>query len=596
VVSSYTYVRAWDYSDAAAPYPVAWHEINITKSNGQYNRYIMLGSLVDHEDGFIQGPNGLADDLNGLDDEDGVVMPPLSLGSTVQIPVSVTAYDNSYGFLNAWIDWNGDGDFNDPGEKLTPTPILVTASGLYHINTTVPNDAVTTTPVIARFRIGANMGPAGVNPWGEVEDYEVQIIIPQVIYAASIHQVSGPFPVTGAGQQIDYEVTLVNPGSLPVTNINAAPVFQGSGSGTLSMPAESLISDNILQPGETWSYTAAYIVTQNDLNTLTDLESSIAFTSAEIQGSIVATAITPIQRMPELMVNITASPGAGLMVGDIVTLNHSVFNNGNVTLGNVGLMTSNNGAGLMGAVLPAFVSTMDPGASAQFISSYEVTAADVIAQLPVQFQTLAHGLFNGLGYTAPDNAVITMKPNVHEVDLSALEATLIMDFVELNWATRFEINNANFEIMRRHEQEQHFVYVGSVSGAGSSISPNQYFYLDNVTGLPAGRVFYKLQVSEQTASVLIQKNTGMAESSNPQQLGLSIYPLPPSDVIYVTIFGLEQTEAEVRLLNAAGQLLNIRKEKINNQFQIDVSKLPAGMYLINVITGDDVVIEKFVKP
>jgi hypothetical protein len=259
LVSSYTFVRAWDYSDAAAPYPVAWHEINVTRQTGQYLRYVMLGNVVDHEDGFISGPNGLADDLDGIDDEDGVIMPPLFPGANVQIPVTVTVYDNSYGFLNAWIDWNGDGDFNDPGEKLTPTAILVNSSGTYNIPVNVPVSAVTTQPVIARFRIGANLGPAGANPWGEVEDYEVLINVPQVNVVASMNQSNGPVPVTTPGQILEYEISLSNVGLIPVSNITATKVFPGSGAGSLSAPVESMISDLILQPGETWSYSATYM-------------------------------------------------------------------------------------------------------------------------------------------------------------------------------------------------------------------------------------------------------------------------------------------------------------------------------------------------
>jgi hypothetical protein len=300
--------------------------------------------------------------------------------------------------------------------------------------------------------------------------------------------------------------------------------------------------------------------------------------------------------MPSLEIDILATPNSGLKPGDMVILTHVVTNTGNVTLGNVGVATLHNGTGIMGAVLPSFTTAMDPGSVVSYSSSYEVSPGDVIAQLPVQFSTLVHGLFDGLGYTDPDNVLITMKSGYHDVNMISLEAQLVMDIVELDWSTRFEINNPVFEILRRHEKEQQFTSVGTVTGAGNSISPNHYFYLDNVSGLSAGKVFYKLQVSDQIADVSLQNSTGITESGNGTGISLNIYPLPSTDVINVTIFGHKQNMAEVRLFNAAGQLLDMRKEMVNSQFRIDVSTLPAGVYFINAMTGDDVITEKFVKP
>ncbi len=54
-------------------------------------------------------PAADGDDLNNIDDEDGVVFPPLTRGLTASISVTIVGI----GYLNAWIDWNGDGDFND---------------------------------------------------------------------------------------------------------------------------------------------------------------------------------------------------------------------------------------------------------------------------------------------------------------------------------------------------------------------------------------------------------------------------------------------------------------------------------------------------
>ncbi|MEN8251551.1 MAG: GEVED domain-containing protein, partial [Bacteroidota bacterium] len=136
-VSSYTYVKALDYGDAPLSYGEAFHEINVFKTAGNYTHYIYLGTSIDPEPSNQDSVDADGDDTNGIDDEDGVIMPSLVRGATVNIPVVVTSHNLSdFSTLNAWFDWNGDGDFGDSGEAI---PLeLVMGSGTFYIEVTVP--------------------------------------------------------------------------------------------------------------------------------------------------------------------------------------------------------------------------------------------------------------------------------------------------------------------------------------------------------------------------------------------------------------------------------------------------------------------------
>ena len=82
--------------------------------------------------------------------------------------------------LSAWIDWNGDGDFLDTGERIA-TNTLVAASGTVNLSITVPADTVAG-PTFARFRFGPNVtGPTGLAAYGEVEDFKVTISDPTAV-------------------------------------------------------------------------------------------------------------------------------------------------------------------------------------------------------------------------------------------------------------------------------------------------------------------------------------------------------------------------------------------------------------------------------
>lgn len=123
-------------------------------------------------------PNATAsgDDTTGSDDENGVTIPALGVGQTVQIQVQVGG-SSAATRLQGWIDWARDNSFAQAGDRIL-TDATVT-DGLNTLNVVIPANAVTGT-TYARFRIAnqAGLGAAGVASSGEVEDYQVQTVQP----------------------------------------------------------------------------------------------------------------------------------------------------------------------------------------------------------------------------------------------------------------------------------------------------------------------------------------------------------------------------------------------------------------------------------
>lgn len=176
-VSAYTYIRAFDYGDAPDRYGEAVHEIDVSRENGKgnYLNYVYLGSMVDPEPSALYSAGADGDDFHGKDDEDGVLFPELVRGDTVAVPVKVTVHEGGYGVLYGWMDWNADGDFTDPGEKITG-PVDYFESATTTLTLEIPGNAETSRPVYARFRLGENKSnPSGPQAWGEVEDYQLFI-------------------------------------------------------------------------------------------------------------------------------------------------------------------------------------------------------------------------------------------------------------------------------------------------------------------------------------------------------------------------------------------------------------------------------------
>ncbi|MCC7336922.1 MAG: tandem-95 repeat protein [Pirellulaceae bacterium] len=159
-----------DYGDAPATYGIA--------SSG-FKSGLTLGTLWDSEAASLFSPDARGDDNDKIDDEDGIdlstVRPLIAGSSNNPITVMTTNTTGQTAYLQAWIDFNGNGVFTDPGEQVvTNQPVAGTA--LPPFNVSVPATA-TIGNTFARLRLSTaqNIGPTGQSIDGEVEDYAIAI-------------------------------------------------------------------------------------------------------------------------------------------------------------------------------------------------------------------------------------------------------------------------------------------------------------------------------------------------------------------------------------------------------------------------------------
>ncbi|MHC4477287.1 MAG: GEVED domain-containing protein [Planctomycetota bacterium] len=210
-----------DFGDAPVPYPT------LHADNGAYHSthflVIRLGEEVDPELNGQPDANALGDDLKSPypgrpfsgDDEDGVrfLTKQLIRGQLVtvetkklirgqQTTVEVEINNDYEAFLCAWIDFDGDKTWNDSTERIITK--IYTSSGYWtdEFQFQIPSDAKIGT-TFARFRIGSeppthpNLPPTGYGGWGEVEDYEVEIVEagPPQVFAGDDIVVTKPTPL-----------------------------------------------------------------------------------------------------------------------------------------------------------------------------------------------------------------------------------------------------------------------------------------------------------------------------------------------------------------------------------------------------------------
>jgi|GEM_PF-1847591 len=253
----------FDFGDAPAPYPTT-----IARSGAVHGILpgFHLGGGVDGEPDGLPHASGLGDDLNGLDDEDGVrFVSALIPGRTTTLWVTAS----QTGLLNAWIDFNTNGSWDDPGERVFTNRALTAGENFLFFQ--VPAsvlDGVT----LARFRYShqPSLGPAGPAVDGEVEDYAVVIgqgggLTPPPTAVDDeflAEQDSDPLPLNVLANDVAFLGALVISAVGPTSDGGTVEIV-GQGASLLYTPAEGFVGT------ETFTYTVSDTLNRTDTATVT---------------------------------------------------------------------------------------------------------------------------------------------------------------------------------------------------------------------------------------------------------------------------------------------------------------------------------------
>lgn len=160
---------ASDFGDAPEPYPT------LLVDNAARHEAVgpILGTLRDTE---TNGQVSLHSDGDGAD-EDGVSFGTMRAGQLAATMTVNVANAAAGAKLDAWIDFNGDGNWGGGNEKIVTRQSVV--NGLNTIEFDIPVDARSgVTYARVRLSSGGGLGFRGAAPDGEVEDYEVTIVSP----------------------------------------------------------------------------------------------------------------------------------------------------------------------------------------------------------------------------------------------------------------------------------------------------------------------------------------------------------------------------------------------------------------------------------
>jgi hypothetical protein len=146
----------------------------------------------------------------------------LEVGKTYPLSLTLGTCGNNFNKVaKVYIDWNGDGSFDGPGELVATTPVI-NNTAVYNTNITIPGTVTTGNYSLMRIVLEETSDTAAVKPCGaygkgETQDYRVQFL--QTAIDAGVSAIVSPDTTGSCAGAEPVSVTLKNYGSQGISNI-----------------------------------------------------------------------------------------------------------------------------------------------------------------------------------------------------------------------------------------------------------------------------------------------------------------------------------------------------------------------------------------
>ncbi len=174
---------------------------------------------------------------------------------------------------------------------------------------------------------------------------------------------------------------------------------------------------------------------------------------------------------------------------------------------------------------------------------------------------------------------------VLDVNLLSFKAIRKNGTSYLTWQTASEKNNAGFTIERSTDGYT-FESIGFVKGANNATSLKNYDFTD-ATPLPNATNYYRLAWENESGKTQNSKIIALQAADKNQMM---VYPNPMRDVVTVKLPNVNANTV-LELTNAQGQIL----ANVENNAQLNVSHLSAGVYFLRAQFDGKVVMQKLIK-
>lgn len=163
------------------------------------------------------------------------------------------------------------------------------------------------------------------------------------------------------------------------------------------------------------------------------------------------------------------------------------------------------------------------------------------------------------------------------------------DYNVLNWSTATEKNNDYFKVEKSTDGVT-FSAIGEVNGAGNSLQKVNYSFIDKSP--KTGVNYYRLI---QTDFDKKSEMSNVISIENKPSVGMDFYPNPTTGDLNIVTFGVNNDNAEIRILNLLGELVSYMKVKNNEINTINLESYNTGIYIVELTGGAKMVRSKLIK-
>ena len=177
------------------------------------------------------------------------------------------------------------------------------------------------------------------------------------------------------------------------------------------------------------------------------------------------------------------------------------------------------------------------------------------------------------------------------VELVSFTADIFESTVTISWITATEVNNYGFEVQRKIENAE-WKRIGFVEGHGTTTERQNYKYIDEIRGIQARTLGYRLKQQNYDGSY---EYSDVVEVTNPAPTEFVLqqnYPNPfnPSTIIRYEIPGQADNKLVVLKLfdvlgNEVAILVNEEKEAGRYSVEFSATALPSGIYFYRLSAG-----------
>jgi hypothetical protein len=159
--------------------------------------------------------------------------------------------------------------------------------------------------------------------------------------------------------------------------------------------------------------------------------------------------------------------------------------------------------------------------------------------------------------------------------------------VLVSWTTVNENNVLTFEI-ERSSDGIHFETIGMIAATGNN-TVSSYSYTDN-TIVESGTYYYRIKENDANGLYTFSAIQAIIIATP-----FSIYPNPTSGVVHIVFTENLGPGSYVVIYDALGRELNQIPVAASNQSDIDLSAYASGVYVLKIVSLNDIFIDKVVR-